>query len=69
MKLIVTVGNANGETEELVFDVPGTITWMDAEVETSNGRSRILRIPFFSHEMGLHTICTRNGEIEEMRVQ
>jgi len=74
MKLIVTVGNADHVTEELVFDVPEPITWMGVEIEDTrpleeqspSGRMTILRVPFANHEAGMHTMCTLNGEIQEV---
>jgi len=66
MKLIVTVGNANHETEELVFDVPAPITWLGVEIEDNTpdadktGRLTIMRQPFVVHgESVIHTICSR----------
>jgi len=66
MKLIVTVGNANGDNEELVFNVPEPITWLGVEIEDNSpqadktGRLTIMRQPFISHGMNaIHTICSR----------
>lgn len=73
MKLIVTVGNANGDTEELVFELADPITWLGVEIndprdpeETGSrtGRMTILRVPFANHEKGLHTMCTEAGTME-----
>jgi len=68
MKLIITVGNSEGVSEELVFDVP-TPTWMGVEIEdprtpeeahSNTGRMTIVRIPFANHEQGLHTMCSQD---------
>ncbi len=77
MKLIVTVGNFAGQTEELVFDLPDPITWLGVEVETpegleaisKTGRTTIVRIPFTNHETGIHTMCQLNGEVMEVPFQ
>lgn len=75
MKLMVTVGNAQGETEELVFELADPITWLGVEIDdprdpeesqSRTGRMTIVRIPFANHEAGLHTMCQLNGGIEEV---
>lgn len=61
MKLIVTVGNDNGQYEEQVFDVPEPITYLGVEVEntkTPTGRATIMRMPFHDHGLGIHSICS-----------
>lgn len=49
MNLIVTVGNANGENEELVFDVPPPITWIGIEIEDKSEDSKTGRITIMRH--------------------
>lgn len=66
MKLIVTVGNDQGDSEELVFDVPEPITYLGVEIEDNEnpktGRATILRIPFHSHGERIHTTCGLIGD-------
>lgn len=62
MKLLVTVGSLTGVSEELVFDVPQPIAYIGVEIEDTSeesktGRQTIMRIPFYSHEKVIHTIC------------
>lgn len=67
MKLIVTVGNDNGDNEELVFDVPEPITWIGVEIEIPAGRSTILRMPFHMHGERIHTLCRYNSDPIEVK--
>lgn len=83
MKLMVTIGNAAGDTEELVFELPEPITWLGVEIEkpdaireqeqtqglSTSTRTTIVRIPFANHETGLHTMCQLNGDIMEVPFQ
>ena len=66
MKLFVTVGNAEGDTQELIFDLPGPYRYIGLEIEDSSpdtdktGRLTIMRQPFVVHgESTIHTICSR----------
>jgi hypothetical protein len=64
MELFVTVGNIDGESQELVFDVPVPITYIGIEVEDNSpdadktGRMTIMRYPFINHGTTIHTICS-----------
>ena len=65
MKLIVTIGNAQVQTEELVFELDEPIIWMGVEIEdtrpeedrSSTGRMTILRVPFANDGENIHTTC------------
>lgn len=69
MKLIVTVGNAHDQHEELVFDLPGPLTWLGVEIEdprdpddemrSLTGRMTIIRVPFHTHGEILHSLCRK----------